>query len=264
MGFTAPIPAPLFDRSLTDRAFVPTMACLAVARSGGPGRPSGRRASALPWRVASPAAGFRRLGTTALLIGVTLAASPVRAQAGRTQAADVAGLSAVVADAARRFGLPAGWISAVMRAESGLDPHARSVAGAMGLMQLMPATYSELSARYGLGGDPYQMRDNVFAGAAYLREMYDRFGASGMLAAYNAGPTRYAAYLVGASRLPRETAAYVAHLAPRMGTTAGPPAASAPPSLFVAVHGNWRASSDGFSAADRGLFVADGTTGEAR
>ena len=76
-----------------------------------------------------------------------------------------------------------------MRVESTNDPHALSPKGAMGLMQIMPKTWQELRARYGLGADPYEPRDNILAGAAYLRELHDRFGSPGFLAAYNAGPS---------------------------------------------------------------------------
>ena len=57
-------------------------------------------------------------------------------------------------------------------------------------MQLMPGTWVELSARYGLGLDPFDPRDNIFAGAAYLKEMQKRFGSAGFLAAYHAGSSR--------------------------------------------------------------------------
>ena len=65
----------------------------------------------------------------------------------------------------------------------------------MGLMQIMPKTYAELRARYHLGSNPYDPRDNILAGAAYLREMHDRYGSAGFLAAYNAGPDRYDEHL---------------------------------------------------------------------
>lgn len=59
-------------------------------------------------------------------------------------------------------------------------------------------------------------RDNILAGAAYLREMFDRYGSPGFLAAYNAGPGRYEEYLAGRP-LPTETRAYVAALVPSFG-----------------------------------------------
>ena len=67
----------------------------------------------------------------------------------------------------------------------------------MGLMQIMPDTWTELRTRHRLGRDPYDPRDNILAGAAYLREMHDRYGSPGFLAAYNAGPGRYEDYLAG-------------------------------------------------------------------
>ena len=74
-----------------------------------------------------------------------------------------------------------------------------------------------LSRRYGLGSDPYDPHDNILAGAAYMREMYDIYGSPGFLAAYNAGPDRVDAYLSGGSPLPDETVNYVASIAPRLG-----------------------------------------------
>ncbi|MEQ9225732.1 MAG: lytic transglycosylase domain-containing protein [Parvibaculum sp.] len=127
----------------------------------------------------------------------------------------------LIAEAARRFGIPVDWIEAVIEAESGgrttlNGKPITSPAGAMGLMQLMPATYAELRDRYGLGPDPHDPRDNILAGTAYLREMRDRFGFPGLFAAYHAGPTRYEAYLKGEQSLPQETRAYLAALLPRV------------------------------------------------
>ena len=87
----------------------------------------------------------------------------------------------------------------------------------MGLMQLMPGTWVELGVRYGLGLDPFDPRDNVFAGTAYLREMHERFGSAGFLAAYHAGPSRYEQHLATGQPLPPETVAYVAAVAPLLG-----------------------------------------------
>ncbi|HSK40526.1 MAG TPA: lytic transglycosylase domain-containing protein, partial [Arenibaculum sp.] len=117
--------------------------------------------------------------------------------------------------------VPETWIRAVMQVESGgrTTLNGRPIvshAGAMGLMQVMPATYKELRGRYGLGPDPFDPRDNILAGTAYLREMYDRFGSPGFLAAYNAGPGRYGDYLGGGRGLPAETRNYVAMIAPRI------------------------------------------------
>ncbi len=135
-----------------------------------------------------------------------------------------------VADAARRFGIPERWIWAVMRVESNGDSRAVSTAGAMGLMQVMPATWAGLRARYGLGTDPFNVRDNIMAGAAYLREMHDRYrDVTGMLAAYNAGPGRYDDYRSRGRPLPPQTVAYVAQIEPMIGDGVTVQIAAAPP-----------------------------------
>jgi len=130
--------------------------------------------------------------------------------------------AAEIAAASQRFGIPEAWIRSVMRAESGGDRHAVSHRGAMGLMQVMPATWAGLRAQHGLGADPFAPQDNILAGAAYLREMLDRFGSVPlMLAAYNAGPRRAEAHLATGQPLPGETQAYVAALAPLLTGEAG-------------------------------------------
>ncbi|WP_371930153.1 lytic transglycosylase domain-containing protein [Bradyrhizobium sp. CCGUVB1N3] len=125
---------------------------------------------------------------------------------------DVDPYTAFVAEASRRFAIPEHWICAVVRVESSGNVGAVSSRGALGLMQIMPQTWVALSIRYNLGVDPFDPRDNIFAGTAYLREMLDRFGSEGFLAAYNAGPERYEAYLATGRPLPRETQVYVARL----------------------------------------------------
>jgi hypothetical protein len=106
-----------------------------------------------------------------------------------------------------------------MRQESGGREQAISSAGAMGLMQVMPATYDGLRRRYNLGADPYDPHNNILAGTAYIREMYDQFGAPGFLAAYNAGPERLTNYLAGTTDLPRETVNYLAAITPNLGNS---------------------------------------------
>ena len=123
-----------------------------------------------------------------------------------------------IREAAGRYGVPEQWVRAVMKQESGGQEQAISPVGAMGLMQVMPATYDGLRARYGLGADPYDPHNNILAGTAYIREMYDRFGAPAFLAAYNAGPDRVEAYLVGAGSLPDETQNYLASVSPNLGS----------------------------------------------
>ncbi len=120
--------------------------------------------------------------------------------------------AAYIAEAARRFGRPGAWIRAVMQAESRGVADAISPAGAMGLMQIMPDTYAELRARYGLGADPYDPHDNIIAGTAYMSEMIELFGVPNFLAAYNAGPARLDDHLRRGRPLPAETRRYLAQI----------------------------------------------------
>ena len=156
------------------------------------------------------------------------AARPLAHVAGATD------LAAFVAEASRRFGIPAAWIRAVMRAESFGDVRAISPKGAMGLMQIMPDTWTALRQRYHLGADPYDVHDNILAGAAYLRELHDRYGVPGFLAAYNAGPARWEDHLATGRPLPAETRAYLVRLAPIVGASATDDAA-----LLAAVARSW-------------------------
>ena len=103
-----------------------------------------------------------------------------------------------------------------MRIESNGNPKALSPKGAVGLMQLMPNTYTDLRVRYGLGADPTDPHDNIIAGTAYLRDMHERFGSAGFTAAYNAGPQRYKEHLATGRPLPDETLAYVTRVAPSL------------------------------------------------
>jgi membrane-bound lytic murein transglycosylase B len=149
--------------------------------------------------------------TVALMAGNNIHAEPVSNAATQVSPNPVA---ATVDEAAQRSGIPASWIRAVMQAESGGDARAVSPKGAMGLMQIMPETWATLRLRYGLGADPFDPHDNIIAGAAYLRELHDRYGSPGFLAAYNAGPARYENHVATGQPLPAETRAYVALLAP--------------------------------------------------
>ncbi|WP_137181710.1 transglycosylase SLT domain-containing protein [Roseomonas sp. AR75] len=137
-----------------------------------------------------------------------------------------------ISQASRRFDIPERWIREVMRQESGGRVSATSRVGAMGLMQVMPGTYAELTRRYGLGGDPYHPWDNLMAGTAYLREMYDLYGSPAFLAAYNAGPRRLEDYLWGSRGLPTETRNYVARIGPRIQGSS--PTRRAPPEVYAA------------------------------
>ena len=174
----------------------------------------------------SMVAAIAAMSFSALMIGSPVAAADDTAAqhvTDVTAAFHPESLDRIIADASQRFAVPEQWIRAVMQAESAGDPSAVSEAGAMGLMQIMPETWDELRTAHGLGDDPFDPRDNVLAGAAYLRAMYDRFGSPGFLAAYNAGPERYAEYLATGRPLPRETRDYIAVLTPLIGASPASP-----------------------------------------
>lgn len=121
----------------------------------------------------------------------------------------------LIAAAAKQFHLPQEWIRSVMRMESGgrtmLDENQPivSTAGAMGLMQVMPETYEDMRAQYGLGAEPYDPHDNIFAGAAYLSALHRKYGYPAMFAAYNDGPGNLEQHLAGNRDLPQETLNYL-------------------------------------------------------
>jgi soluble lytic murein transglycosylase-like protein len=102
-------------------------------------------------------------------------------------------------------------VRAVIQQESGFNPRALSHKGAMGLMQLMPATASD----YGVT-DPYNPSENIRAGVAYLKGLLVRFkdNVELALAAYNAGPTAVTRY--GAIPPYRETRDYVTRITGRL------------------------------------------------
>ena len=115
-------------------------------------------------------------------------------------------------------------VRAVIQAESAFNPQARSHKGAMGLMQLMPATATE----YGVL-DAFNPAENIRAGVAYLKHLLVRFSHNVelALAAYNAGPTAVEKY----GKVPpyKETRNYVAKI---RGATAGTPSSVPPTRIY--------------------------------
>ena len=92
----------------------------------------------------------------------------------------------IIEEAAARHGVDADLIHAVIETESAFNTLAESPAGAQGLMQLMPALQAELGV-----DDPFDPRQNIMAGAKYLKKLLARHDGdvSLALASYNAGPT---------------------------------------------------------------------------
>lgn len=188
----------------------------------------------------------------ALAVGPILGAGPIYAEPAAATDAALDRWQVFIAEASRRFGVPEAWIRAVMQAESGgrtvLDGRPiTSGAGAMGLMQLMPDTYEEMRRAHGLGSDPYDPRENILAGTAYLRAMYDRYGYPGLFAAYNTGPERYDEHLHQNRPLPVETRAYLATIAQIDPGSRPSPSVASGTQLFF----NLRTAADASSDADQ-------------
>jgi soluble lytic murein transglycosylase-like protein len=130
----------------------------------------------------------------------------------------------LIAEASKKTGVPEKWIRAIMNTETGgrtvlENGPITSNMGAMGLMQVMPGTYAEMRAQYHLGADPYEPRNNIMAGAGYLRWLKTKFGFPNMFPAYNAGPGTYQNHLGGAA-LPTETVNYAIRVANFLGIAA--------------------------------------------
>jgi hypothetical protein len=125
----------------------------------------------------------------------------------------------LITEASQRFHMPKAWIRAVMRQESGgrtmlgENQPIVSQAGAVGLMQVLPATYGEMAAQHSLGKNPFDAHDNIMAGTAYLRWLHQKYGYPAMFAAYNAGPGRVEDHLQKGASLPAETRAYIGSIA---------------------------------------------------
>jgi soluble lytic murein transglycosylase-like protein len=189
---------------------------------------------------------MKRLIIAASAAAIGLGDTPARAQAvapfDQETVARLQVLQPFIDEASDRFGVPEVWIRAVIAAESGGQTTVNgqpitSPAGAIGPMQVMPRTYDELRLRYGLGPDPADPEQNILAGTAYLKELYDRFGHAGMFAAYNAGPEHYQAYLDGDLPLSEETKTYLTALGNVASGIATEAASSSGNNLFFPLSG---------------------------
>ena len=100
-------------------------------------------------------------------------------------------MDAIFTEASQLYGVPEKLLKAVAKAESNFNAKAVSKAGAIGVMQLMPATARSLGVT-----DSFDPAQNIMGGAKYLKENLERFGGnvSLALAAYNAGPNSVQKY----------------------------------------------------------------------
>lgn len=146
------------------------------------------------------------------LAGAALASAWLPSQPAGATPNDTESCGRHAPEAALRSRLPVDVILRVMRAESRGRSRAVSPKGAMGCMQIMPPTWVYLTARYGLGADPYDPRMNMIAGSLYLAELARQFGFPGAWSAYNAGPGRYIRHVQGGVPPPAETIAYTAQI----------------------------------------------------
>ena len=149
----------------------------AVARNHASARLRGRRKQALAPIAAGTIAGYRFWCFGVFLSGALLTMLLSEPRAGdelalpaprSSRATTVESFATFMAEASRRFAIPAQWIPGVMQLESSGKGRAISPKGALVLMQIMPGTWAELSVRYGLGIDRFDLHDNIMAGAGYL------------------------------------------------------------------------------------------------
>lgn len=149
------------------------------------------------------------------MIGVVLAAM--------TWPAAVQRLEPIIAQASRDTHLPSAWIASVITVESGgrlsgAGGGLRSPVGAMGVMQVMPQTWADMTTDRGRSSNPDRPAENIAVGSAYLLKLYRRFGFPGAFAAYHAGPSTYQKYLEGRGWLPRSTQAYLRLVVGHLGS----------------------------------------------
>jgi hypothetical protein len=188
------------------------------------------------WMQAAPLHGARTIGKVMarprMLVEMITATPHIQASAydeesAMTSAQLLNRWDSVMNEAARRFQVPKAWIRAVMTRESGgrtmlgANQPIISRAGAVGLMQLLPETYNEMASEHKLGANPFEPRDNIMAGAAYLRWLHRKYGFPAMFAAYNAGPGKLEDHLAHGVSLPAETRAYIGGIAKSLKLVTG-------------------------------------------
>lgn len=133
-------------------------------------------------------------------------------------------LQQMITSAAQQYGVDPALALAVAKTESSFNPNAVSPAGAIGVMQLMPATAA------GLGVDPSDPQQNIQGGVQLLSQLLDKYNGNVQQAlwAYNAGPGA-----VASGNLPAETAAYIPTVLANMQDFSSTSPVSSPPDLLA-------------------------------
>lgn len=140
-------------------------------------------------------------------------------------------ITEIIVETARKYGVDPRLAVELAIAESNLNQSAVSSAGAIGVMQLMPATAAAL------GVNPYDLRQNIDGGVRYLKQQLDRFGdVAKALAAYNCGPGCVLSAITAAgaewlTRVPSETRSYVSRILSRLGDWQAGPVIPLPPDV---------------------------------
>ncbi|MDR1296309.1 MAG: lytic transglycosylase domain-containing protein [Deltaproteobacteria bacterium] len=153
-------------------------------------------------RLAAAAAGAAR--TPAADASASAAETEAAAEPGeRTVSGEV---EAIIKKVGEALGLDPSLIRAVIKTESNFNSRAVSPAGAKGLMQLMPGTAKDMGVK-----DPFNVLENIWGGARYLKQQLDNFGGNldKALAAYNWGPGNFQRHGGGGKNMPRETRRYI-------------------------------------------------------
>ena len=146
------------------------------------------------------------------MVVASSASAPAPAPPAECPPVTAAAMKPMIEREANKHKLDAGLVRALVEVESAYSPCAVSPVGAMGLMQLMPATAESLQVT-----DPYDPSQNITAGTQYLKQMLERYGGdiAKALAAYNAGPGRVDA-AGGVPAIP-ETQEYVRKIMGKIG-----------------------------------------------
>jgi soluble lytic murein transglycosylase-like protein len=159
---------------------------------------------------------------------VTAKAAELRTTTGPMSLAARARFDDLIEHYAADVGVSSDLVRAVIQAESGFNPWAISRKGALGLMQLMPATARELGVT-----NPFHPAENIRGGVTYLAQLLKRYDQNVQLAlaAYNAGPGAVERY--GNAVPPyRETRDYVKKITARTGAAPAPPPPKPPPVIY--------------------------------